>query len=92
MVDLTKQRGEGRWCPRASENRNDYLQVEMESESSVDAVATHGTYSSYYSTSEKRWFSIGGTSLEFYKVDNSGKVRSQKLNEPDVMNASFGHP
>ena len=64
----------------------------MESESSVDAVATQGTYSSYYSTSDKMRFSIDGTSLEFYKVDNSGKVRVQKLNELDVMKASFGHP
>ena len=63
----------------------------MESESSVDAVATQGAYSCCYSTSDKMRFSIGGTSLEFYKVDNSGKVRGQKLNEPDVMNASFGH-
>ena len=57
-------RGVGRWCPRASENRNDYLQVEMESESSVDTVATQGKYSSYYSNSDKMRFSIGGTSLE----------------------------
>ena len=64
----------------------------MESESSVDAVATQGTYSSYYSNSVKMRFSIGGTSLEFYKVDNIGKVRGQKLNELDVTNASFGHP
>ena len=58
----------------------------MESESSVDTVA------SYYSNSDKRRFSIGGTSLELYKVDNSGRVRGQKLNKLDVMNASFGHP
>jgi len=64
----------------------------MESESSVDAVATQGTYSSYCSTREKIRFSIGGTSLEFYKVDNSGKVRGRKVNELDIMNASFGHP
>ena len=64
----------------------------MESESSVDEVATQGTYSSYYSTSDKMTFSSGGTSLEFYNVDNSVKVRGQKLNEVDVMNASFGHP
>ena len=37
-------------------------------------------------------FSSGGTSLEFYNVDNSVKVRGQKLNELDLMNASFGHP
>ena len=64
----------------------------MESESSVHAVATQGTYSSYYSNSDKFEVSIGGKSLEFYKVDNSGKVRGQKLNELDVTNASFGHP
>ena len=64
----------------------------MESESSVDAVAIQGTCSSYYSTSDKMRFSIGGTSLEFYKLDNSAKVRGQKLKELDVMNASFGHP
>ena len=28
----------------------------------------------------------------FYKVDNSGRVRGQKQNELDVMNASLGHP
>ena len=64
----------------------------MESGSSVGAVSTQGAYSSYYSTSDKMRFSIGGTSLEFYKVDNNAKVRGQKLNELDVMNASFGHP
>ena len=60
MADLMKQ---GRWCPRASENTNDYLQVDMES-----------------------------VSLRFYKVDNNAKVRGQKLNELDVMNAGVGHP
>ena len=64
----------------------------MESESSVDAVATQGTYSSHYSTSDKMTFSSGGISLEFYNVDNSVKVRGQKLIELDVMNESFGHP
>ena len=64
----------------------------MESVSSVGAVATQGTYSSYYSTSYKPNFSIDRASLEFYKVDYNAKVRGQKLNEQDVMNASFDHP
>ena len=64
----------------------------MESVSSAGAVATQGSYSSYYSTSYKLRFSIDGASLKFYKVDHNAKVRGQKLNEQDVMNASFGHP
>ena len=67
-------RGGGCWCPRASKNRIDYLQVDMESASSVCAVATQGIYSSYYSTSYKLSFSIDGATWEFYKVDNNAKV------------------
>ena len=28
----------------------------------------------------------------FYKVDNNAKVRGRKVDELDVMKASFGHP
>ena len=47
----------------------------MESGSSVSAVTT-----SYYSARDKMKFSIGGTSLEFFKVDDNAKVRGQNLN------------
>ena len=36
---LDETRGVGRWCPRASKNRIDYLEVDMESASSVFAFA-----------------------------------------------------
>ena len=64
----------------------------MESVSSVGAVATQETYSSYYSTDYKLRFSINGASLKFCKVDNNAKVRGQKLNEQVIMNARFGLP
>ena len=59
---------------------------------SVSSVATQETYASYYSTGYKLRFSIDGASLKFYKVDNNAKVRGQKLNEQDIMNARFGLP
>ena len=48
---LDETRGVGHWYPQASKNRIDFHQVDMESASSVCAVATQGTYSSHYSTS-----------------------------------------
>ena len=78
-------RGVGCWCPRTTTNRNDYLQVDMESVRSVCSVATQGTYSSYYSTSYKLSFSVDGATWEIYKTDNNAKVSSQKLDELDFL-------
>ena len=41
---MSETRGVGRWCPRTSKNSNDYLQADMESVSSVCAVATQDTW------------------------------------------------
>ena len=70
-------RGVGRWYPRTTTNRSDYLQVDMESVRSVCSVATQGTYSSYYSTSYKLSFSVDGATWEIYKTDNNAKVRGK---------------
>jgi len=72
-------RGVGHWCPRALKNKINYLQVDMESASSFCAVATRGTYSSYYSTSYKLRFFYRRGLTEFYKVDNNAKVSGEKL-------------
>ena len=85
-------RGEGRWCPQTKTNRNDYLQVDMESVRFVCSVATQGTYSPYYSTSYKLRFSIDGVNWKIYKTYNKAKVSHQKLNELDGVNASFMQP
>ena len=44
---LSETRGVRSWCPRVSKNRNDYLQADMESVSSVCAVATQDTWELY---------------------------------------------
>ncbi|XP_067048965.1 EGF-like repeat and discoidin I-like domain-containing protein 3 [Acropora muricata] len=67
-------RGVGRWCPQTKTNRNDYLQVDMESVRFVCSVATQGTNSPYYSTSYKLRFSIDGVNWKIYKTDNKAKV------------------
>ena len=85
-------RGVGRWCPQTKTKRNDYLQVDMESVRFVCSVATQGTYSPYYSTSYKLRFSIDSVNWQIYKTDNKAKVSDQKVNELDLVNASFMQP
>ena len=85
-------RGVGRWCPQTKTNRNDYLQVDMESVRFVCSVATQGTNSPYYSTSYKLRFSIDGVNWKIFETDNKAKVSHQKLNELDGVNASFMQP
>ena len=75
--------------PTGFKKKLDYLRVDMESASSFCAVATQGTYSSYYSTSYKLRFFYRLGLTEFYKMDNNAKVNGQKLNELDAVKASF---
>ena len=44
---LSETRGVGCWCPRASKNRNDYLQADIESVGSVCTVPAQDTREFY---------------------------------------------
>ena len=72
---LNGQRGSlGAWCTKTTDDRADYLQVDMGAVHSVCAVATQGATGGHWVTSFKLKLSLDGTTFNYYMEDNSVKV------------------
>ena len=74
---LNGQRGKyGVWCAETSDDRTDYLQVDMGAVRSVCAVATQGSTGGARTTSFKLRLSLDGTTFNYYMEDNAVKVNT----------------
>ena len=72
---LNGQRGSvGAWCTKTTDDRTDYLQVDMGAVHSVCAVATQGATEGYWTTSFKLKLSLDGTTFNYYMEGNAVKV------------------
>ena len=72
---LNGRRGlNGAWCTKTTDDRTDYLQVDMGAVRSVCAVATQGATSGHLITSFKLKLSLDGTTFNYYMEDNAVKV------------------
>ena len=65
----------GAWCTKTTDDRTDYLQVDMGAVRSVCAEATQGATGSYWITSFKLKLSLDGTTFNYYMEDNVVKVK-----------------
>ena len=74
---LNGRRGsQGAWCPKTTNDRTDYLQVDMGAVHSLCAVATQGSTSGNLITSFKLKLSLDGTTFNYYMEDNDVKVNT----------------
>ena len=72
---LNGRRGfEGAWCTKTTDDRTDYLQVDMGAVHSVCAVATQGATGSGWITSFKLRLSLDGKTFNYYMKDSAVKV------------------
>ena len=65
-------RGNG-WCPKTTNDRTDYLQVDLGAQHSVCKLATQGA-SGEWTTRYKLSLSLDGVSWSFYQEDHKDKV------------------
>ena len=73
---LNGHRGLGAWCPKTSNDRSDFLQVDMGEEFYVCAVATQGYKNgNHWAKSYKLQLSLQTTTWETYSEDGAEKVR-----------------
>ena len=73
---LNGHRGVGAWCPKTSNDRSDFLQVDTGEEYYVCAVATQGhKQGSHWAKSYKLQLSLQATTWETYSEDGAEKVR-----------------
>ena len=74
---LEETRGDGAWCPKTRDHKEDYLQVDMGEVYSVCEVATQGQRTGdFWTISYKLQFSLDGETYDFYKeLNNTVKVR-----------------
>ena len=72
---LNGRRGlRGAWCTKTTDDRTDYLQVDMGAVRTVCAVATQGATGGFWVTSFKLKLSLDGTTFNHYMEDNAVKV------------------
>ena len=77
---LNGHRGLGAWCPKTSNDRSDFLQVDMGKEFYVCAVATQGYKNgNHWAKSYKLQLSLQTTTWETYSEDGAEKVRKINL-------------
>ena len=77
---LNGHRGLGAWCPKTSNDRSDFLQVDMGEEFYVCAVATQGYKNgNHWAKSYKLQLSLQTTTWETYSEDGAEKVRKINL-------------
>ena len=75
--DKARLHGDGAWSPRDRTNLDDFLQVDLQYEFFICAVATQGyplTSSSFWTTKYKLLFSVNGIDWLTYKENGADKV------------------
>ena len=75
--DKARLHGDGAWSPSDDVNSNDFLQVDLQYEFFICAVATQGyplTSRSFWTTKYKLLFSVNGKDWLTYKENGTDKV------------------
>ena len=75
--DKGRLHGDGAWSPSDENNSNDYLQIDLQYEFFICAVATQGyplTSSRFWTTKYKLLFSVNGIDWLTYKENGKDKV------------------
>ena len=75
--DKARLHGDGAWSPRDRTNLDDFLQVDLQYEFFICAVATQGyplTSSGFWTTKYKLLFSVNGIDWLTYKENGADKV------------------
>ena len=73
--DKARLHGDGAWSPSNDVNPNDFLQVDLQFEFFICAVATQGhPFSSSWTTKYRLLFSVNGTDWLTYKENGTDKV------------------
>ena len=75
--DKARLHGDGAWSPRDHTNLDDFLQVDLQYEFFICAVATQGyplTSSGFWTTKYKLLFSVNGIDWLTYKENGADKV------------------
>ena len=88
---LHGRRGRGAWCPKTTDNRGDYLQIDMGAQRTVCAVATQGR--ARYGEWTKRYklsLSRDGVNWLFYQEDNKTKVIERLSQFLSIVNSCWG--
>ncbi|XP_073250532.1 discoidin domain-containing receptor 2-like [Porites lutea] len=87
---LNGHRGVGAWCPKTSNDRSDFLQVDMGEEYYVCAVATQGhKQGSHWAKSYKLQLSLQATTWETYSIDGAEKVFTGNSDKSTVVKNSL---
>ena len=75
--DKARLHGDGAWSPSSDSNPNDFLQVDLQYEFFICAVATQGhpyNLLSYWTTKYRLLFSVNGKNWLTYKENGTDKV------------------
>ena len=75
--DKARLHGDGAWSPSNDSNPNDFLQVDLQYEFFICAVATQGypwTFRRFWTTKYRLLFSVNGTDWLTYKENGTDKV------------------
>ncbi|XP_067026514.1 uncharacterized protein, partial [Acropora muricata] len=90
--DKARLHGYGAWSPSNDGNPNDFLQVDLQYEFFICAVATQGyplTSSSFWTTKYKLLFSVNGTDWLTYKENGTEKIFNGNSGREDVVKHSL---
>ena len=72
--DNARLHGTRAWSPSNDGNPNDFLQVDLQYEFFICAIATQGFFISYWTTKYRLLFSVNGTDWLTYKENGTDKV------------------
>ncbi|XP_044170568.1 uncharacterized protein LOC114949515 isoform X2 [Acropora millepora] len=90
--DKARLYGTRAWSPSNDGNPNDFLQVDLQYEFFICAVATQGyplTSSSFWTTKYKLLFSVNGTDWLTYKENGTDKIFNGNSGSMDVVKHSL---
>ncbi|XP_067026518.1 uncharacterized protein [Acropora muricata] len=90
--DKARLHGDGAWSPSDDVNSNDFLQVDLQYEFFICAVATQGyplTSRSFWTTKYKLLFSVNGKDWLTYKENGTDKIFNGNSGREDVVKHSL---
>ena len=78
--------GPGAWSPSNDNNANDYLEIDLQFEFLICAVATQGkSTADHWTTKYKLFTSLNSKNWVTYQEDNTDKVCLAQVSERDML-------
>ncbi|XP_015750209.1 PREDICTED: contactin-associated protein like 5-1-like isoform X1 [Acropora digitifera] len=88
--DKGRLHGDGAWSPSNNNNPNDYLEIDLQYEFFICAVATQGHPSSnFWTTKYKLLFSVNGIDWPTYKDNGKDKIFNGNSGKEEVVKHSL---